>query len=52
MITHPGQEIIWDEVHVGTVGIFAAAGFTKVHQPTIRRLVMRIDFGTEPPSQD
>jgi GNAT superfamily N-acetyltransferase len=48
MITHPGQEIIWDEIHVGTVGIFAAAGFTEVNQPTIRRVVMRIDFEAPP----
>lgn len=44
MITQPGQEIIWDEIHVGTVKVFAAAGFAEVHRPTIRRLVMRIDF--------
>jgi GNAT superfamily N-acetyltransferase len=44
MITQPGQEVIWDEIHVGTARVFAAAGFTEVHQPTVRRLVMRIDF--------
>jgi GNAT superfamily N-acetyltransferase len=44
MITRPGQKVIWDEIHVGTVGVFAAAGLTLVHQPTIRRAVMRIDF--------
>lgn len=45
MITHPGGVIIWDEIHVGTVSVFAAAGMTQVHQPTKRRVVMRIDFG-------
>lgn len=44
MITEPGQEIIWDEVLVGTRSIFAAAGFTEVSHPTPRRVVMRIDF--------
>jgi GNAT superfamily N-acetyltransferase len=45
MVTEPGQEIIWDEVLVGTRSIFAAAGFTEVSRPTLRRVVMRIDFG-------
>jgi GNAT superfamily N-acetyltransferase len=44
MITQPGQEVIWEEPLVGTRSIFAAAGFTEVNQPTLRRLVMRIDF--------
>ena len=44
MIVQPGQEIIWDEVLVGTRSIFAAAGFTEVSHPTPRRVVMRIDF--------
>jgi GNAT superfamily N-acetyltransferase len=44
MIVEPGQEIIWDEVLVGTRSIFAAAGFTEVSHPTPRRVVMRIDF--------
>ena len=30
--------------HVGTAHMFEAAGFTKVSQPTLRRVVMRIDF--------
>lgn len=33
-----------DELHVGTVGMFAAAGFTEVIRPSPRRAVMRIDF--------
>jgi hypothetical protein len=44
MITEPGQEVIWDEVLVGTRSIFAAAGFAEVSHPTPRRVVMRIDF--------
>ena len=45
MITHPGQEITWGELYVGSRSIFAAAGFVEVNRPTVRRVVMRIDFG-------
>ena len=44
MITEPGKEIPWGELHVGSRSIFAAAGFTEVSHPTLRRVVMRIDF--------
>jgi GNAT superfamily N-acetyltransferase len=44
MITEPGREITWGETHVGTRSIFAAAGLTEVSHPTLRRVVMRIDF--------
>jgi GNAT superfamily N-acetyltransferase len=44
MITEPGQEITWGESHVGTRSIFADAGFQEVSHPTLRRVVMRIDF--------
>ena len=44
MITKPGEEIIWDEILVGNRSMFAAAGFAEVHQPSKRRVVMRIDF--------
>jgi GNAT superfamily N-acetyltransferase len=44
MITQPGQEISWDEVHVGTRSVFTAAGLAEVSHPTLRRVVMRIDF--------
>jgi hypothetical protein len=44
MITHPGQEVTWGELHVGSRSIFAAAGFAEVSRPTLRRVVMRIDF--------
>jgi GNAT superfamily N-acetyltransferase len=33
-----------EELHVGSAGAFAAAGFTEVSRPTVRRAVMRIDF--------
>jgi GNAT superfamily N-acetyltransferase len=49
MITEPGQEITWGETHVGTRGIFADAGFQEVSHPTLRRVVMRIDFQADPP---
>jgi GNAT superfamily N-acetyltransferase len=44
MITQPGQDIAWDELHVGSRSIFEAAGFAEVSHPTKRRVVMRIDF--------
>ncbi len=44
ILTQPGQEIPWGEVRVGSRSIFAAAGFTEVSHPTLRRVVMRIDF--------
>jgi GNAT superfamily N-acetyltransferase len=44
MITEPGKEITWDELHVGSRSIFADAGFSEVSHPTLRRVVMRIDF--------
>jgi hypothetical protein len=44
MLTEPGQEITWGELHVGSRSIFAAAGFAEVSRPSRRRVVMRIDF--------
>jgi GNAT superfamily N-acetyltransferase len=44
LITHPGKEISWGEVHMGARSAFADAGFTQVSHPTPRRVVMRIDF--------
>ena len=44
MITEPGKTIMPIEVHVGSRSIFEAAGFTEVSHPTLRRVVMRIDF--------
>jgi GNAT superfamily N-acetyltransferase len=36
--------VIAEELHVGTEGVFAEAGFAQVSRPTPRRVVMRIDF--------
>ena len=44
MLTEPGREITWGELHVGSRSIFEAAGFAEVSHPTPRRVVMRIDF--------
>jgi GNAT superfamily N-acetyltransferase len=44
MITTPGKEITWGELHVGSRQVFADAGFTEVSHPSPRRVVMRIDF--------
>ncbi|HEX4724024.1 MAG TPA: GNAT family N-acetyltransferase [Pseudonocardiaceae bacterium] len=44
MITQPGKEITWGELHVGARQVFADAGFQEVSHPTPRRVVMRIDF--------
>ena len=44
MLTHPGQDIAWGELHVGSRSAFEAAGFSQVSHPTPRRVVMRIDF--------
>jgi GNAT superfamily N-acetyltransferase len=38
------KNAILEELHVGTPGVFAAAGFTEVSRPTLRRVVMRVDF--------
>jgi GNAT superfamily N-acetyltransferase len=46
MVTQPGREITWGEVHVGTRQVFEDAGFEEVSRPTLRRVVMRIDFGS------
>jgi len=44
MITQPGKQITWGELHVGARQVFEDAGFEEVTHPTIRRVVMRIDF--------
>ena len=43
MLTN-GAEVTWDELSVGPVGPFLAAGFAEVSRPTKRRVVMRLDF--------
>jgi GNAT superfamily N-acetyltransferase len=44
MLTEPGEDITWGELNVGSRSIFADAGFAEVSHPTLRRVVMRIDF--------
>ncbi|HEU5373221.1 MAG TPA: hypothetical protein VFU51_12600 [Gaiellaceae bacterium] len=44
LLTEPGQRIAWDEIHVGTRAMFAAAGLAEVSRPSTRRVVMRVDF--------
>lgn len=48
MITQPGKEITWGELHVGARQVFEEAGFREVTHPTARRVVMRVEF--EPPA--
>ena len=42
------KDVISEELHVGTVGVFSAAGLTEVSRPSPRRVVMRIDFSGAP----
>ena len=44
MLTEPGKTVMWGELHVGSRGVFEAAGLTEVSHPTPRRVVMRLDF--------
>jgi GNAT superfamily N-acetyltransferase len=44
LITQPDQRIAWDEIHVGSRSIFEKAGLAEVHRPTLRRVVMRVEF--------
>jgi GNAT superfamily N-acetyltransferase len=38
------KDVILEELHVGTESVFADAGFAEVSRPTLRRVVVRIDF--------
>jgi GNAT superfamily N-acetyltransferase len=38
------KNAILEELHVGTEGVFANAGFEEVSRPTLRRVVMRVEF--------
>ena len=38
------KDALLEELHVGTRGVFADAGFAEVTRPTVRRAVMRIDL--------
>jgi GNAT superfamily N-acetyltransferase len=49
VITQPGREIPWGDVHVGARQFFADAGFSEVSHPTLRRVVMRVEFGDQVP---
>jgi GNAT superfamily N-acetyltransferase len=44
MLPRPGQTVSWGEMNVGSRNTFVAAGFREVSQPTVRRVVMRLDF--------
>jgi GNAT superfamily N-acetyltransferase len=52
MVVEPGENVTWGELNVGNRTIFVDAGFTEVSRPTLRRVVMRIDFapGEDPQS--
>ena len=38
------KNALLEELHVGTRGVFADAGFSEVIRPTLRRVVMRLDL--------
>ena len=40
----PGKDVTWGELHVGKLNSFLAAGFRVVHEPSLRRAVVRYDF--------
>ena len=44
MITQPGKQNTWGELYVGARQVFDDAGFREVGHPTLRRVVMRIEF--------
>jgi GNAT superfamily N-acetyltransferase len=44
MLEEPAPGWLLGELHVGSRSVFADAGFTEVSRPTVRRVVMRIDF--------
>jgi GNAT superfamily N-acetyltransferase len=52
MRTQPGKVITWGELYVGAVQVFAEAGFREVSRPSVRRVVMRVDFGPAGPATD
>jgi GNAT superfamily N-acetyltransferase len=51
MLTQPGREITWGELHVGARQVYAEAGLREVSRPSVRRAVMRIDFDQESADQ-
>ncbi len=38
------KDALLEELHVGTERVFADAGLSEVSRPTVRRVVMRLDF--------
>jgi GNAT superfamily N-acetyltransferase len=52
MITTPGTDITWGELHVGSRSIFAAAGLREVARASKRRVVMRREFSAGGPVFD
>ena len=43
MLTQPGRDGTWGELHVGSRSILADAGFTEVSRRSLRGVVMCID---------
>ena len=43
-VVQEGDRFVPAYLYVGTLGLFAAAGFHEVSRPTAKRAVMRIDF--------
>ena len=44
MLADAGEGFLVGELHVGTRSVFADAGLVEVSRPTLRRVVMRIEF--------
>jgi GNAT superfamily N-acetyltransferase len=44
LLTDAGRGFILEELHVGSRCIFEVAGMVEVSHPTVRRVVMRLDF--------
>lgn len=40
----PGKEVTWGEMHVGALSAFLAAGYRIVHEPSLRRAVVRYEY--------
>jgi ribosomal protein S18 acetylase RimI-like enzyme len=47
IVARAGHKVSWDEMNVGSRNAFLAAGLREVSQPTVRRIVMRLDFDTD-----
>jgi GNAT superfamily N-acetyltransferase len=40
----PGTDVPWGELHVGKLSTFLQAGFRVVHEPSLRRAIVRYDL--------